>query len=792
MVCINCTFVKLYNANLVRYVVFIAAAVLLSALASLSAYAQTRVAVSGHVYDAASGETLVGVNVRAANSDDRPSATNTYGFFSMTLPIGQHELVFSRVGYQSQSVELVLNADSTLRIELTQGERIEEVVVSQASRRDNIENPQMGVANVSIQDIRRVPVLFGEQDVLKTLQLLPGVMSGGEGSTSFFVRGGTGDQNLVLLDEAIVYNASHLFGFFSTFNSDAIKDVNLYKGSAPAQYGGRLSSVLDISMLDGNNKRFGMEGGIGLIASRLNVQGPIVKDNGSFIVSGRRTYADMFLKLSKDPDINQTRMFFYDLNVKANYRFDERNALYVSGYFGKDLLGYSDLFDFDWGNATATLRWNHLFSNRLFSNTTLVYSDFNYHVTIGGDSFNFRIASNIRNANFKQDFQFVANGTNTFRFGVNGLFQRVSPSEIAAEESSRINSLQLERRHGLEAAGYVSHEWRPLERLNLTYGLRLNSFLLFGPGTFHTYDTDGDIVSSKSFGRAELAQRYLNLEPRMSLSYELAGNNSVKASYSRNTQNLHQLSNSTSTLPTDAWVMSSNNIKPQIADQVAVGFYQNLDNDRYEVSVETYYKDMRNQIDYRDAADLQANEFIESELLYGIGRAYGLELYARKRSGRLSGWLSYTLSRSERQFDGIDGGRWFAARQDRTHDLSAVATYHLSPRWSLSSTFVYSTGNAVTFPSGRYQIDGQSLWYYTERNGYRMPDYHRLDIGATLDGNPNNKFKSSWTFGIYNVYNRKNAYIIDFRESEANPNLTETYRIALFGIIPSVTWNFKF
>lgn len=792
MVCINCTFVKLYNANLVRYVVFIAAAVLLSALASLSAYAQTRVAVSGHVYDAASGETLVGVNVRAANSDDRPSATNTYGFFSMTLPIGRHELVFSRVGYQSQSVELVLNADSTLRIELTQGERIEEVVVSQASRRDNIENPQMGVANVSIQDIRRVPVLFGEQDVLKTLQLLPGVMSGGEGSTSFFVRGGTGDQNLVLLDEAIVYNASHLFGFFSTFNSDAIKDVNLYKGSAPAQYGGRLSSVLDISMLDGNNKRFGMEGGIGLIASRLNVQGPIVKDNGSFIVSGRRTYADMFLKLSKDPDINQTRMFFYDLNVKANYRFDERNALYVSGYFGKDLLGYSDLFDFDWGNATATLRWNHLFSNRLFSNTTLVYSDFNYHVTIGGDSFNFRIASNIRNANFKQDFQFVANGTNTFRFGVNGLFQRVSPSEIAAEESSRINSLQLERRHGLDAAGYVSHEWRPLERLNLTYGLRLNSFLLFGPGTFHTYDTDGDIVSSKSFGRAELAQRYLNLEPRMSLSYELAGNNSVKASYSRNTQNLHQLSNSTSTLPTDAWVMSSNNIKPQIADQVAVGFYQNLDNDRYEVSVETYYKDMRNQIDYRDAADLQANEFIESELLYGIGRAYGLELYARKRSGRLSGWLSYTLSRSERQFDGIDGGRWFAARQDRTHDLSAVATYHLSPRWSLSSTFVYSTGNAVTFPSGRYQIDGQSLWYYTERNGYRMPDYHRLDIGATLDGNPNNKFKSSWTFGIYNVYNRKNAYIIDFRESEANPNLTETYRIALFGIIPSVTWNFKF
>lgn len=776
----------------VRCFVFVATAVLLFTFASLSAGAQTRVAVSGHVYDAASGETLVGVNVRAVGRDDRYSATNSYGFFSMSLPAGRHELVFSRVGYQTQSVELVLDADSSLRIELVQGERIEEVVVSQVSARDNIINPQMGVASVSMQDIRRVPVLFGEQDVLKTIQLLPGVMSGGEGSTSFYVRGGTGDQNLVLLDEAVVYNASHLFGFFSTFNSDAIKDVNLYKGSSPAQYGGRLSSVLDISMLDGNNKRLGMEGGIGLIASRLKVEGPIVKDKGSFIVSARRTYADMFLKLSKDPDINQTRMFFYDLNVKGNYRVDDRNTLYLSGYFGKDLLGYSDLFDFDWGNATATVRWNHLFSNRLFSNTTLVYSNFNYHVAVGADDFDFRIMSTIRNTNLKQDFQYVANGTHTLRFGLNGLFQRVFPSEIAAEESDRVNSLKLERRSGVEAAGYISHEWRPLERLNLTYGLRLNSFLLFGPGTFPTYDADGDIIASQTYGRAELVQHYLHLEPRMSLSYELSRGNSVKASYSRNTQNLHQLSNSTSTLPTDAWVMSSNNIKPQIADLVAVGFYQNLDNNRYEVSVETYYKDMRNQIDYRDAADLQANEFIESELLYGMGRAYGLELYARKRSGPLSGWLSYTLSRSERRFDDIDGGRWFAARQDRTHDLAAVASYQLSRRWSLSSTFVYSTGNAVTFPSGKYQLDGQSIWYYTERNGYRMPDYHRLDVGATLDGDPNKKFKSSWTFGIYNVYSRKNAYIIDFRENETHPNLTETYRIALFGIIPSVTWNFKF
>ncbi len=751
-----------------------------------------RATLSGYVYDAASGETLNGVNVRVRNDGDLSSQTNSYGFFSITLPIGTYEFVLSRVGYQTQVQALELAQDSSIRVDMQAGEVIEEVVVSTVSTRDNIINPQMGVANVSIQDIKRVPVLFGEQDVLKTIQLLPGVMSGGEGSTGFFVRGGAGDQNLVLLDEAIVYNASHLFGFFSTFNSDAIKDVNLYKGGSPAQYGGRLSSVLDISMLDGNNKRYGVEGGIGLIASRLKVEGPIVKDKGSFMVSGRRTYADMFLKLSKDEEINQTRMFFYDLNLKANYRFDERNTLFASGYFGKDLLGYSDLFDFDWGNATATLRWNHIFSNRLFSNTTAVYSDFNYNVNLRQESLNFRISSNIQNTNLKQDFQFVANNSNTIRFGVNGLFQRISPSEIAANDSSPVNSLKLDHRRGLELAGYVSHEWRPRTELNITYGLRLNSFLLFGPGTFYTYDRDGDVVDSKFFARKETVHLYVHLEPLLSLSYELGSDNSVKASYNRNTQNLHQLSNSTSALPTDTWVMSSNNIRPQIADQLAMGYYQNLDNNRYEVSVEAYYKDMRNQIDYREAADLQANEFIESELLFGIGRAYGIELYARKRRGRLSGWLSYGLSRSERQFDDIDSGSWFPARQDRTHDLSAVATYTLSPRWSLSTTFVYSTGNAVTFPSGKYQVGGQTLWYYTERNGYRMPDYHRLDIGATLEGNPDKNFKSSWTFGIYNAYNRKNAYIIDFRESEANPNLTETYRLALFGIIPSVTWNFKF
>lgn len=759
---------------------------------SLNAVSQTTHTVSGHVRDALTGETLVGASVRLKSDPSAGSRANNYGFYSLTLPEGSQLLVVSHVGYTAQELAVSLMADTVVDIDLRSGELLDEVVINQLSSNENVRNPQMGMTRVDVSEIKHVPVLMGERDVLKTIQLLPGVLSGGEGSSNFFVRGGSGDQNLILLDEAMVYNASHLFGFFSTFNSDAIKDVNLYKGGMPAQYGGRLASVLDITMLDGNKKSLGAEGGIGLIASRLKVDGPIVKDKGSFMVSGRRTYADLFLKLSNNEDINNSRLYFYDLNAKANYRFNERNALFVSGYFGRDVLGYSRLFGFDWGNATGTLRWNHVLNSRLFSNTTFVYSNFNYNVNIENEEFNFVIASRIQNYNLKQDFQFFASNKSTWRFGVNLLQQGISPANIDADENTAVNSLQLEDRKGMELAGYISHEWKPIERLNLIYGLRVNNFLLFGPGTFYEYDNEGDVVASQVYGRGEVAQHYINLEPRLSLSYQLRGNNSLKLSYNRNTQHLHQLSNSTSSLPTDAWVMSSNNIKPQLADQAALGYYQNFGNNRYEFSVESYYKYMQNQIDYRDAADLQANEHIESELLYGIGQAYGLELFLKKRTGKLNGWLSYALSRSERRFDGINDGNWFAARQDRTHDVSVVGMYQLSPRWNLSATFVYSTGNAVTFPSGKYAVDGRTLWYYTERNGYRMPDYHRMDLGATWESTAFKRFKSSWTFGVYNAYNRKNAYIIDFRENETNPNVTEAYRIALFGIIPSITWNFKF
>ncbi|MEH6305373.1 TonB-dependent receptor [Olivibacter sp. CPCC 100613] len=750
-----------------------------------------QITLSGTVRDASSGETLIGASIKVKESASGVSA-NSYGFYSLSLPKGNYTVQVSSVGYTLQEQEVDLNQDLRLDFSLAPANQLEEVEINAVSSREQIESPQMGVNKISIKEVNNVPVLFGERDVLKTIQLLPGVLSAGEGNSGFFVRGGTTDQNLILLDEAMVYNASHLLGFFSTFNSDAIKDVNLYKGGMPAQYGGRLASVLDVNMLDGNNQRFGMDGGIGLIASRLKVEGPIKKGKGSFMLSGRRTYADLFLKLSSDTSVNNSVLYFYDLNLKANYQLNRNNTLYLSGYFGKDVLGYASDFDFDWGNATGTLRWNHVFSSRLFSNTSLIYSDFKYNVGVYTDNNDLKINSRIQNLNLKQDFHYFSSNHSNLRFGLNLMRQEISPAGIDASAQSDINSLLIENRQGYELAAYISHEWKPTARLSFIYGLRLNSFLLMGPGEFNTYDAEGDIIQTRIYGSGKLVKSYVNPEPRFSVNYMLNENSSVKASYNRNTQNLHQLTNTTSSLPTDAWVLSSNNIKPQIADQGALGYYRNFDNDQYEFAAEVYYKDMQNQIDYKNAADLQANEHVEAELVYGVGKSYGIEFLLKKRTGRLNGWLSYTLSRSKRRFDEVNNGNWFAARQDRIHNIAIVGMYKFSDRWSFSGTFVYYTGNAVTFPSGKYSIGGKSTWYYTERNGYRMPNYHRLDLGATLESKPGGRFKSSWTFGLYNVYNRKNAYIIDFRENKNDANITEAYKVALFGIIPSVTWNFKF
>jgi len=759
---------------------------------SINAFAQ-QVVLNGVIRDAESGETLIGAVV-SVEPGLQAASTNAYGFYSLALSEGKHRVTFSYVGYQSHSEEIDISDSHRLNVELRRGNNtIEEVVVSAERKDDNVSNPQMGVLNFTMEEVKNVPVVFGERDLLKTIQLLPGVQSGGEGSSNFYVRGGGGDQNLILLDEATVYNASHLLGFFSTFNSDAIKDVQLYKGGIPSQFGGRISSVLDIAMLDGNQKKMTTEGGIGLIASRLKVEAPLIKDKSSFMISGRRTYADMFLKLSNDDDVNKSKLYFYDLNAKLNFRFNDKNTLYLSGYFGKDDLGYSDLFNFDWGNATATVRWNHIFSDKLFSNTSLIYSDFTYNVQVSSDDSNFGIASKIRNWNFKQDFSYYQNPISTWRFGVHALQQSIYPASITAGENTSVNSIDVDNRQGVEVAAYVSHTWSPIDWLSVLYGLRVTDFMVMGPGTFYTYDDDGEAVAEQYYGRGTVAKHYLNVEPRFSASFLLNEQHSIKASYNRIAQNLHQLTNTTASLPTDQYVVSSLNIKPQIADQVAVGYFRNFKDNRYEFSLETYYKHMDNQIDFRNGADLQANQYLEGDLLYGIGRAYGVEAYLRKSTGKLHGWISYTLARSERKFDEIDHGQWFRARQDRTHDVSVVSMYELSKKWTLGATFVYYTGNAVTFPSGKYEVDGKTMFYYTERNGYRMPNYHRLDLSATYEPVLSDKrFRSSWTFGLYNAYNRRNAYIIDFRENKNNTNITEAYKIALFGIIPSVTWNFKF
>ncbi len=756
------------------------------------ASAQEKLTLSGYVRDANSGENLIAavIRVRALNLS---TYSNNYGFYSISLPEGKHEIEISYVGYATKEEEIEVNSSKRHNFELVSNSSvIEEIVVTGKKEDDHVTSAQMGTLKFSMEELKNIPVLFGEKDVLKSIQLLPGVSSGGEGSANFYVRGGGGDQNLILLDEATVYNASHLMGFFSTFNSDAIKDANLYKGGIPAQYGGRISSVMDISMLDGNNKKFSAEGGIGLIASRLKLEGPIVKDKSSFMISGRRTYADLFLKFSSDDRAKRSKLYFYDLNAKFNYKLNDRNTIYLSGYFGKDDLGYSDLFAFDWGNSTATVRWNSIINSQLFSNTSLIYSDFAYHVNVNSDDSKFRIASKIRNLNLKQDFSYYSNDNSTIRFGVNLLRQEIRPASISAVDESDINSITIESRQGVEASAYISHDWKPFEKLSLIYGLRLSDFMVMGPGTFYEFNEEGDATSESYYGSG-IAKHYFNIEPRLSLSYAFNSSNSIKASFNRMTQNLHQLTNTTASLPTDQYMVSSMNVKPQISDQAALGYFRNFRDNTYEFSIETYYKFMDNQIDFRNGADLQANKQLEGELLYGIGRSYGAEFLMRKKKGKLNGWISYTLSKSERQFDQINDGTWFNARQDRTHDVSLVGIYQMSKKWTLGATFVYYTGNAITFPSGKYLIDGRTMFYYEERNGYRMPDYHRLDLSLTYEPkNERKKFHSSWVFGVYNAYNRKNAYVIDFRENKENANITEAYKIALFGAIPSVTWNFKF
>jgi hypothetical protein len=759
------------------------------------AYSQvkTKYTVNGTIRDKQTGEILIGANVKITKLAGLGTVSNAYGFYAISAEEGYCTLVVSFAGFVNDTINLNLAKNTELNIALVPyRSQLEEVVVSTRKKNENITKAVMGVQKLSINEIKNVPVLFGEKDVLKTIQLLPGIKSAGEGNSGFYVRGGSSDQNLILLDEATVYNASHLLGFFSTFNSDAIKDITVYKGGMPAEYGGRLSSVIDIKTNDGSNQKFGVSGGIGLISSRLNAEGPIVKDRGSFNISARRTYADLFLALSKDSSIKNNKLYFYDLNGKANYKLNDKNRLFLSIYNGRDNLGFGGSFGIDYGNTTATLRWNHIYNSRLFSNTSLIYTNYNYKIKITAANNNLLITSKIRDFNVKQDFQYYVSGTSKVNFGLDFIHHNLVPGSVTATQQSSFNNTELQTKYSVESAAYVSHEWSATEKLNLTYGLRVSMFNALGPGNFYSYDAAGNVKDTTTYKNGQVVKTYVNLQPRFATSYQLNDRQSIKLSYSRNVQNIHLLSNSTSANPTDLYVGSSNNIKPEIADQIAVGYYQNFKENAYEFSAEVYYKALQNQIDYKNGAELRANENVESQLLYGKGRAYGIELFFKKKYGKFNGWVGYTLSKTERQFDQINNGAWYNATQDRTHEISVVGIYQASKKWTVSATFVYYTGNAVTFPSGKYNINGQTVFYYTERNGYRMPNYHRLDFGATLQGKKTAKTDRSWTFSLYNAYGRENAFAINFQEDPNNANKTQAVQTTLFRWVPSVTYNFKF
>lgn len=757
-----------------------------------TSFSQEKATLSGTIKDQSKGEELIGAIIKV-KGQNLGAQTNEYGFYSLTLPAGTYTFVISASGFnpKEETIDLTASKHFDIQLETETGTDLEEIVVSTERQDANVKDPVMGVERLDPKELAKIPVLFGEKDIIKTLQLLPGVKSAGEGSAGYYVRGGGADQNLILLDEAPVYNASHLLGFFSTFNSDAIKDATLYKGNQPANFGGRLSSVLDIRMNEGNAKRYNVSGGLGLISSKLNVEGPIIKDKASFLVTGRRTYADIFLKATEQFKDNQ--LYFYDLNAKVNYRLGQKDRLFLSGYFGRDVLGVGQTFGFNWGNATGTLRWNHIINDKLFSNTSLVYSSYDYKISIKGGDVKFDITSLIRDWNLKQEFQYFVNTRNKVRFGFNVINHDITPGQIDSKTAVGINAVELKPTRSLESAVFITNDWSATEDLTISYGARLSGFSVLGNGQeVYTYDENGDVETTTIYKKNEFLKTYWNVEPRISMSYSYSKVASVKAAYARNAQNIHLVSNSTSSSPTDVWLASSLNTKPELCDQFSLGWFKNFKENTYEFNVETYYKVMQNQIDYRNGANTNANELLEGELLYGQGRAYGMELILKKKRGRLTGWVGYTLSRTERQIDGINDNNWYVAKQDRTHDISIVGIYDLTPKLSVSALFVYYTGNAVTFPSGKYEVDGQTQFLYTERNGYRMPAYHRLDLGVTWMRKNTEKFESSWNFSLYNAYGRENAYIITFRENEDNPNITEAVQTTLFRWIPAVTYNFKF
>ena len=747
--------------------------------------------ISGTVSDGKTGETLIGAIVSLDNNPKIGGSTNTYGFYSLSVSEGIQEIKVRYLGYEDFIQKVEVKSNTRLNIALIpKGKKVKEVVVSSKKKQNLVNSVQVSKVNVDLKEVEKIPVILGERDVLKSIQLLPGIMPAQEGQAGFVVRGGNTDQNLILLDEAPVYNASHLLGFFSTFNSDALKDLTLYKGNMPAEYGGRLSSVVDVKMKEGNQKSYNFGGGIGLIASRLFAEGPLIKkDKGSFFVSGRRTYADAFLFLSGDSVAKSSTLYFYDLNAKANYKFSEKDRIFVSGYFGKDQFGFANLFGITYGNTTFTSRWNHVFNDKLFSNTSLIYNNFNYTVTLNFNDFDLYVKSILNDFSLKQDFDYYLNSKNQFKFGFLSIWHNVVPGDVTSSNPI-VAQNSLSRSNGFENAIYFQNEQTVSDKLTLNYGVRLSSFSVTGPNNLYNIDANGEVIDTLKLKGFEFGRTYINPEPRISANYKLSDSRSFKLAYSRNVQNLHLLSNTSASSPTDRWVLTTNNIRPEISDQVSGGYFFNFGDGEWEASVETYYKWMQNQIDYKTGTQLRANETVEKDLVFGDGRAYGIEFFLKKRVGKFTGWISYTLARTERRFDAIDNGNWFASRYDRTHDLSVVAMLDISKKVNISGNFVLYTGNAVTFPTGKVPIQGNWFTTFNGRNLDRFPTYHRMDLSLNWNLKKTEKFEHGLNFSIYNVLGIKNAYLINFKSDDfGNTYAEKTY---LFRFVPSITYNFNF
>ena len=763
---------------------------------------QQRYSISGYVRDILSGEELIGASVYVKELR-RGTTTNVYGFYSLTIEKGSYILVVSYIGYETQEININLLADRSVNINLKPvAIQAREVEITARRTDHNVRSTEIGKLELKTEVVKEIPVVLGEVDILKTLQLLPGVQSAGEGSSGFYVRGGGADQNLILLDEAVVYNTGHLFGFFSVFNADAIKNTTLYKGGMPANYGGRLSSVVDVVMKEGNMKSYHASGGIGLISSRLMVEGPIQKDKSSFMISGRRTYIDFLISpFVKNTNFAGNGYYFYDVNAKINYRFSDKDRLFISSYFGRDVFSFKSSsgnfnVDLPWGNFTTTVRWNHLFNDKLFLNTSLIYNDYNFEFKAGTEDFNLHFFSGIKDINYKMDFGYFPGLLHKIKFGMNYIYHTFIPSSARVHSSQgfSINTDDLKEKYAHEAAFYINDNYDVNERLSIDGGLRFSLFTLAPPYTELLKDDDGNVQDTVFYRKGDKVRTHTGLEQRINLRLLINDKSSIKASYNYNYQYIHMVSNSTSTLPTDVWVPSSKLVCPQHGSQYSIGYFRNFFDNKIEASVEVYYKDMKNQIEFRDGYVEELGRELEWDFVFGTGESYGAEFFISKNYGKLTGWIGYTYSKTLRHFDDLIT-KTFPTKYDRTHDIAIVALYNLSKRLSFGATFIYGTGIATTLPSRRYMIENTILTEYMPRNSFRLEPYHRLDIGATLKSIKERRYQSEWSFSIYNVYNHKNVFFL-YTETIGNPldgSLEiRAKKVTLFPIIPSINWNFKF